>query len=265
MGTVLARAVRDPSFTLIFLGFFSCGYQLGLHHRAFPGLRRPRCAAPIDPAGMLASLGITTTSALGAVAISIIGLANIGGTLAAGWLGKRYTKKYLLAAIYTARTVVAAAFILMPMTPATVILFSAGDGGALAGHRAADLGPRRAYLRAALHGHALRARLLQPPARRLSRASGSAAGSTTSTATTRWSGGSASGSAPFRRSSTCRSASARPCPWPPERALPAARPAGQRPGDRHTGLDAPCGGPPMARRRDHPAPAPQAITLPPQA
>jgi predicted MFS family arabinose efflux permease len=73
---------------------------------------------------MLDSMGISSTSALGAIAISLIGAANIGGTLAAGWAGKRYSKKYLLAGIYTARTILAAMFILFPITPTTVILFS---------------------------------------------------------------------------------------------------------------------------------------------
>jgi len=62
------------------------------------------------------------------VSISLIGLANIAGTLYAGYLGKRFSKKYLLAAIYTGRTLVAAAFILMPITPTTVILFSIAMG-----------------------------------------------------------------------------------------------------------------------------------------
>ena len=64
--------------------------------------------SPIPATGVLAGLGITTTSALGAVAIALIGLANVGGTLAAGALGQRYQKKYLLAQIYLGRTVVAA-------------------------------------------------------------------------------------------------------------------------------------------------------------
>jgi predicted MFS family arabinose efflux permease len=84
---------------------------------------------PILPGGVLHSIGITTTSALGAVSISLIGLFNIAGTLAAGWLGKRYTKKYLLAGIYALRTVAAAAFILMPITPTSVLVFSAVMGG----------------------------------------------------------------------------------------------------------------------------------------
>ncbi len=127
MGTVLIRAFKDPSFSLIFLGFFSCGYQLAFITAHFPAFITEVCG-PIDPGGSLAALGITTTSALGAVAISVIGLANIVGTITAGWLGRKYSKKYLLAGIYTARTIVAAAFIIVPMTPATVLLFSLAMG-----------------------------------------------------------------------------------------------------------------------------------------
>ena len=127
MGTVLRRAFRDPSYGMIFLGFFSCGYQLGFITAHFPALVTEMCG-PIMQGGVLHSIGITTTSALGAAAISLIGLFNIVGTLTAGWLGKRYTKKYLLAGIYTLRTIVAAAFILAPITPASVLLFSAFMG-----------------------------------------------------------------------------------------------------------------------------------------
>lgn len=123
MGTILKRAFKDPSYTLIFLGFFSCGYQLAFVTAHFPAFVTEMCG-PIAQGSMLAGLGITTTSALGAIAISLIGLANIGGTLLAGYLGKRYSKKYLLAGIYAGRTVIAAAFILTPITPTTVILFS---------------------------------------------------------------------------------------------------------------------------------------------
>ena len=127
MGTVLTRAFKDPSFALIFLGFFSCGYQLAFITAHFPAMVTEMCGA-IDPSGMLAGLGISSTSALGAVSIAVIGMANIGGTILAGALGKRYTKKYLLAGIYLARTIAAAAFILIPMTPATVLVFSAVMG-----------------------------------------------------------------------------------------------------------------------------------------
>lgn len=127
MLTVLGRAARDPSYALIFIGFFSCGYQLGFITAHFPAFVTEMCG-PIMPDGVLHGLGITTTSALGAMAIAVIGVTNIAGTLAAGWAGKRYVKKNLLAGIYAARTLVAAAFILTPMTPGTVLLFSAAMG-----------------------------------------------------------------------------------------------------------------------------------------
>ncbi|KGM50320.1 MFS transporter [Pseudooceanicola atlanticus] len=127
LGQILFRAAKDPSFFLIFVGFFSCGYQLGFITAHFPAFVTELCG-PIMPGGVLHGLGITTTSALGAVAIAVIGLANIAGTLYAGWLGKRYTKKYLLAGIYTLRTLVSAVFILIPITPASVLLFSASMG-----------------------------------------------------------------------------------------------------------------------------------------
>jgi MFS family permease len=127
MGTILVRAFRDPSYTLIFLGFFSCGYQLAFITAHFPAFVTELCG-PIQPGGMLHSIGITTTSALGAISISLIGIMNIVGTLTAGWAGKRFTKKYLLAGIYTGRTIIAALFIMFPITPASVLLFSAAMG-----------------------------------------------------------------------------------------------------------------------------------------
>ncbi|MBO6789187.1 MAG: MFS transporter [Dinoroseobacter sp.] len=123
MGTVLRRAFKDPSYTMIFLGFFSCGYQLGFTTAHFPAFVTELCG-PIDPNGVLAGLGITTTSALGAVALGLVGLANIVGTIYAGYLGNFFPRKYLLALIYTGRTIAAAVFILMPITPASVIVFS---------------------------------------------------------------------------------------------------------------------------------------------
>ena len=127
MGTVVLRAFKDPSYGMIFLGFFSCGYQLAFVTAHFPALITEFCG-PIQQGGLLHTMGITTTSALGALAIAIIGLFNIGGTLLAGWAGKYYSKKYLLASIYTGRTVAAAVFISFPITPASVLVFSAVMG-----------------------------------------------------------------------------------------------------------------------------------------
>jgi MFS family permease len=127
LGQILQKAFKDPSFTLIFIGFFSCGYQLGFITAHFPAFVTELCG-PILAGGILHNIGITTTSALGAIAISLIGLANVAGTLLAGWAGKRYSKKYLLAGIYTGRTIFSILFIMLPITPVSVILFSVGMG-----------------------------------------------------------------------------------------------------------------------------------------
>lgn len=127
LGKTLLTAFRDPSYTLIFLGFFSCGYQIAFMTAHFPAFVTELCG-PIMPGGMLYNVGITTTSALGAVALSLIGLANIAGTLVAGWAGQRFSKKYLLAGIYTGRTIVAAVFIMLPITPGSVVVFSIAMG-----------------------------------------------------------------------------------------------------------------------------------------
>lgn len=127
LGRILGSAFRDPSYTLIFAGFFSCGYQLAFITSHFPAMVTEMCG-PISPSGFLHGVGVTTTSALGAVAISVIGLANIAGTICAGWLGKYYSRKYLLSAIYAGRTIAAAWFILAPITPMSVLVFSAAMG-----------------------------------------------------------------------------------------------------------------------------------------
>ncbi|GHA59565.1 MFS transporter [Amylibacter ulvae] len=127
LSAILKKALADPSFTLIFIGFFSCGFQLAFVTAHFPAFVTEMCG-PIAADGLLASIGVGTTSALGALAIAVIGAANIIGTIAAGYFGKRFKKKNLLMWIYVARTVVAAAFILFPMTPVTVLLFSFSMG-----------------------------------------------------------------------------------------------------------------------------------------
>ena len=127
LGDLLIRTIKDPNYIMIFLGFFSCGYQLSFVTAHFPAMVTEMCGA-ILPGTLLHNIGITTTSALGALALSLVGLANIFGTLAAGYLGNFYQKKYLLCLIYLGRTLIGAIFILMPITPLTVIIFSVTMG-----------------------------------------------------------------------------------------------------------------------------------------
>lgn len=127
LGEILGLALRDPSYMMIFVGFFSCGYQLAFITAHFPALIT-EMSAPIDPLGWCGDLGIETTAALGGFAISVIGAANIIGTLLAGWAGKRFGKKWLLSGIYAGRSIAAAWFILTPITPDSVLIFSFSMG-----------------------------------------------------------------------------------------------------------------------------------------
>ena len=123
LSKILNIAVRDPSYILIFIGFFSCGFQLAFVTAHFPAFVTEACAT-IDPNGILAKMGVKDTADLGAVAIAVIGVFNIIGTVSAGALGGRYSKRILLAGIYLARTLLFSWFILTPMTPVTVLIFS---------------------------------------------------------------------------------------------------------------------------------------------
>ena len=123
LSRILNIAIRDPSYILIFVGFFSCGFQLAFITAHFPAFVTEACAT-IDPNGLLAKMGIKDTADLGAIAIAVIGVFNIIGTVTAGALGGRYPKRVLLTGIYIARTVLFSWFILTPMTPVTVLIFS---------------------------------------------------------------------------------------------------------------------------------------------
>ena len=127
LSEILLIAFKDPTYMMIFVGFFSCGYQLAFITAHFPALVT-EMSAPIDPTGWCGDLGIETTAALGGMAISVIGAANIFGTLMAGWAGKRFGKKWLLSSIYAGRSIAAAWFILTPITANTVLIFSFSMG-----------------------------------------------------------------------------------------------------------------------------------------
>jgi predicted MFS family arabinose efflux permease len=66
--------------------------------------------------------GVATT------ALALIGLFNVLGTYTAGELGGRLTKKYLLSTIYALRSIAIVAFVLAPLTPASVYVFSCAIG-----------------------------------------------------------------------------------------------------------------------------------------
>jgi MFS family permease len=112
LGQALRAAVGDRSFHLLFWGYFVCGLQI-----VFLALHLP---AYLVDKGMPVQVGAT--------AIALVGLFNVFGALGAGMLGQRLQKKWLLAAIYVARSVVIGLFLLAPLTTWSVWLFSAALG-----------------------------------------------------------------------------------------------------------------------------------------
>jgi len=122
LSDVLIKALKDPTFSMIFLGFFSCGFQLAFITAHFPAFIA-EASSPIQQSSLI-SLVCNSTASLGALSIAIIGVFNIIGSIGAGALGKIFSKKYLLSLIYLGRTLAALTFIMLPMTPLSVILFS---------------------------------------------------------------------------------------------------------------------------------------------
>jgi MFS family permease len=108
----LSEALGNRSYVLLVLGFFTCGFQL-----AFITIHMP--AYLIDK-GLSASVGGWT--------IAAIGLFNIIGSLASGWLGNIVPKRYILSVIYFARAAAVLAFIMFPVTAVSSIVFGAVMG-----------------------------------------------------------------------------------------------------------------------------------------
>jgi MFS family permease len=110
--TALAEAFGHRSYVLLVLGFFTCGFQL-----AFITVHLP---------AYLVDRGITAQT--GGWVVAAIGLFNIIGSLSVGWLQNRMPKRYILSIIYLIRAVSIVAFISLPITPASAILFGAVTG-----------------------------------------------------------------------------------------------------------------------------------------
>jgi MFS family permease len=108
----MREAADHRGYILLTAGFFVCGFQV-----AFIAIHLP---------AYLADEGISP--ALGATALMLIALFNMGGSWTSGWLAGRIPKKYLLTSIYILRSLVIAAFITFPISPLTVVLFACAVG-----------------------------------------------------------------------------------------------------------------------------------------
>jgi len=111
-GQAISEAARDRGFLLLTLGYFVCGFQV-----VFISVHLPTYL--LDK-GLSANVGMT--------ALALVGLFNIVGTYGAGYLGGHLPKRYLLATIYSLRSLIIALFLLLPLTPISVYLFATSMG-----------------------------------------------------------------------------------------------------------------------------------------
>ena len=108
----LHEAFTHRGYVLLCLGYSVCGFQLMFISVHFPAYLLDQKMSP--------QVGMT--------ALALIGLFNIFGSFVWGWLGSRYTKKNLLSLLYFTRAASILAFVLLPLTPATVYAFGAAMG-----------------------------------------------------------------------------------------------------------------------------------------
>ncbi|PWV70916.1 MFS transporter [Halomonas sp. A11-A] len=112
LGAALNEAANHRGFWLLCLGFFVCGFQV-----VFIGVHLP---------GYLFDSGIAVQ--VGSTVLALVGLFNIFGTYAAGWLGGHYSKPRLLTWLYLIRGVVITLFLVAPLSPGSAYLFGIAMG-----------------------------------------------------------------------------------------------------------------------------------------
>ena len=108
----LREAMAHPSFWMLNLGFFVCGF-----HIAFVGTHLP---AYLRDEGL--------TPGVGAMALALIGLFNIIGSAAWGAWGSKRSKKRLLIMVYALRGVAISLFLIAPISAASALIFAASFG-----------------------------------------------------------------------------------------------------------------------------------------
>lgn len=112
LGEVLRLALRHPGYLAMTAAFFACGFQLLFITTHLPSY--------------LAICGLPPS--VGATALGVIGICNAIGTYGVGHLGARYSQKRLLALVYLLRTVAIIAYVLLPVSRASTLLFAAAMG-----------------------------------------------------------------------------------------------------------------------------------------
>jgi MFS family permease len=112
MREVLGQAMRNRPFLVMSAAYFVCGLNL-----VFLTTHLPAYLAICGQDPMLS-----------AEALAVIGGVSCIGSLATGWLGARYPKHILLGLLYILRSLMIAAYFVLPPTPTTTLLFAAAMG-----------------------------------------------------------------------------------------------------------------------------------------
>ena len=112
IGEALSEALRYPSFLMLTAGYFVCGFQVVFIAVHMPSYLRDHGLSP----------------QVASYSLALIGLFNVFGTYIAGTLGQRMAKRHILMFIYFTRAVVITIFLLSPLTPTSVYIFSAVMG-----------------------------------------------------------------------------------------------------------------------------------------
>jgi predicted MFS family arabinose efflux permease len=112
IGEAVKEAASHPGYMVMATAFFVCGLQLVFITTHLPNYLS---ICGIDPS-------------VGAQALALIGLFNALGSLAFGWLGGRYSKRFLLGGIYVLRSLIITAYFMTTPTPTTTLVFAAAMG-----------------------------------------------------------------------------------------------------------------------------------------
>jgi MFS family permease len=102
-------AFKDRSYLCLHAGFFTCGFHIAFLVTHLPG--------EVGLCGLPASVAASS--------IAIIGLANIVGSIGAGWLGQTKRMKMILVWMYGSRAAAVTLYLMAPKTPLTFYVFAA--------------------------------------------------------------------------------------------------------------------------------------------
>jgi predicted MFS family arabinose efflux permease len=109
LGEQLRISFKDRSYLCLNIGFFTCGFHIAFLVTHLPG--------EVSLCGLSASVGATS--------LAIIGLANVVGSIGAGWLGQTQRMKMLLFWMYASRALAVAIYLIAPKTEFTFYIFAA--------------------------------------------------------------------------------------------------------------------------------------------